>query len=228
MAKSFGLLSTNGVFLEDAGPESPIRLGGGRAGDIILSINGRDVATPADLRARIQALAPGDQVTLEVWRFGAGTQSFKDMLLDLAAKGDGHAMNWLGMYSFGSTILAHDDKLALDWLAKGAEAGDVDAMFNLGNTLASGTRTKKDLAKAVGRLRDAALGGHQPAASRLSDVLAEQTDTQRERHTPSRRAAQAGGPGQRRGDARAGPVVRRGVWPAQEQVRGPALVSARG
>jgi TPR repeat protein len=177
MAKSFGLLSTNGVFLEDAGPESPIRLGGGRAGDIILSINGRDVATPADLRARIQALAPGDQATLEVWRFGAGTQSFKDMLLDLAAKGDGHAMNWLGMYSFGSTILPHDDKLALDWLAKGAEAGDVDAMFNLGNTLASGTRTKKDLAKAVGRLRDAALGGHQPAASRLSDVLAEQTDT---------------------------------------------------
>ncbi|HEY5829766.1 MAG TPA: protein kinase [Hyphomicrobiaceae bacterium] len=177
MAKSFGLLSTNGVFLEDAGPESPIRQGGGRAGDIILSINGRDVATPADLRARIQALAPGDQATLEVWRFGAGTQSFKDMLLDLAAKGDGHAMNWLGMYSFGSTILPHDDKLALDWLAKGAEAGDVDAMFNLGNTLASGTRTKKDLAKAVGRLRDAALGGHQPAASRLSDVLAEQTDT---------------------------------------------------
>jgi hypothetical protein len=89
------------------------------------------------------------------------------MLLDLAAKGDGHAMNWLGMYSFGSTILPHDDKLALDWLAKAAEAGDVDAMFNLGNTLASGTRTKKDLAKAVGRLRDPPWG-HQPAASRLA------------------------------------------------------------
>ena len=56
MAKSFGLLSTNGVFLEDAGPESPIRQGGGRAGDIILSIDGRDVATPADLRARIRAI----------------------------------------------------------------------------------------------------------------------------------------------------------------------------
>ena len=76
------------------------------------------------------------------------------MLLDLAAKGDGHAMNWLGVYSFGSTILPHDDKLALDWLAKGAEAGDVDAMFNLGNTLASGTRAKKDLAKAASRLGD--------------------------------------------------------------------------
>lgn len=177
MAKSFGLLSTDGVFLEDASPDSAIWQGGGRTGDVILSVDGRDVATPADLRARIRAMAPGDQATLEIWRFGTGSQSFKDMLLDLAAKGDGHAMNWLGMYSFGSTILPHDDKLALEWLAKGAAAGDVDAMFNLGDTFANGLRTKKDLAKAVGPLREAALGGHLPAAVRLSDVLAEQTDT---------------------------------------------------
>jgi TPR repeat protein len=170
-------LSTNGVFLEDAGPESAIGQGGGRTGDVILSVDGRDVATPADLRARIQAMAPGEQVTLEIWRFGTGTQSFKDMLLDLAAKGDGHAMNWLGVYSFGSTVLPHDDKLALDWLAKGAAAGDVDAMFNIGDTLASGLRTKKDLAKAIGHLREAALGGHQPAAARLSDKLAELNST---------------------------------------------------
>ncbi len=177
MAKSFGLLSNNGVFVEDAGPESAIWQGGGRAGDVILSIDGRELATPADLRARIQSMAPGEQVTLEVWRFGTGPQPFKDMLLDLAGRGDGHAMNWLGVYSFGSTILPHDDKRALDWLAKGAEAGDVDAMFNLGNTLASGVRAKKDLAKAVGRLGEAALGGHQPAAARLSDALAEQNNT---------------------------------------------------
>ena len=177
MAKSFGLLSNNGVFVEDAGPEGAIWQGGGRAGDVILSIDGRELAAPADLRARIQSMAPGERVTLEVWRFGTGPQPFKDMLLDLAGRGDGHAMTWLGVYSFGSTILPHDDKRALDWLAKGAEAGDVDAMFNLGNTLASGVRAKKDLAKAASRLGEAALGGHQPAAARLSDALAELNNT---------------------------------------------------
>lgn len=177
MAKSFGLLSTNGAFLQDAGSESAVWQAGGRAGDIILGVNGREIANPADLRSRIQGAVPGEQVTLEVWRFGTDTQSFKDVLLELVALGDGHAMNWLGVYSFGSTVLPRDDKLALDWLTKGAEAGDVDAMFNLGNMLAEGTRTRKDLTKAVSRLADAALRGHQPAAARLSDAHAELNNT---------------------------------------------------
>lgn len=55
--------------------------GGLRAGDIVLSVNGRDVNEPNELQTRIALLRPGDTVNLRVWREG------RDVTLRFALEG---------------------------------------------------------------------------------------------------------------------------------------------
>ena len=57
-------------------PGSPADLAGIKAGDIILSFNGRPVAMAEDLIVATRAMAPGDVVTLEV-KSGTTTSTVK-------------------------------------------------------------------------------------------------------------------------------------------------------
>ena len=63
--------SPNGVMVTDVVPGSPAYWAGMEAGDVITRINGRQVATPSDVRGVIAGLHPGQSVTV---RFqGSGT-----------------------------------------------------------------------------------------------------------------------------------------------------------
>jgi TPR repeat protein len=173
MAKSFGLLTTKGAFLQDAAPDGAIGQAGGRAGDLILRVDGTDIADTADLRRLVQSKAPGEALVLEVWRFGTDGQAFKDVLIDLATRGDGYAMNWLGIYSKGSTVAPRDDSEAVRWFRKGAEASDAEAGFGLGSMIAEGRGTRKDLGEAQRVLLAAGKLGSIDAFIRLAQVLTE-------------------------------------------------------
>jgi Do/DeqQ family serine protease len=68
LAKAFGSESQHGAFVNQVMPESAAAEAGIEAGDIIVAVNGKPVASFAELRARIGTLGAGKMVTLEVIR----------------------------------------------------------------------------------------------------------------------------------------------------------------
>lgn len=67
-ARRFGLDRIAGVHLEKVEPRSPADEAGLEAGDVVLSINGRDVDAPNELQRAVAIHRPGDRLRLEVWR----------------------------------------------------------------------------------------------------------------------------------------------------------------
>ena len=65
-----GLDAVRGVYLVRVQPGLAGFEGGLRDGDILLSVNGRDMTEPNELQSAIALLSPGDQVPVEVWRDG--------------------------------------------------------------------------------------------------------------------------------------------------------------
>lgn len=173
MAKTLGLLSAKGVFVQDLAPDGALAAAGGRAGDIIVRAEGRDVSDLAELRRIVQAKQPGESVAFDLWRFEADGQGFKAMLFDLAGRGDAHAMYWAGMYSLGSTLVPRNDTEALAWFRKGGEAGDADAGYRWGSMLADGRGTRKNPWEAQRILLSAGRAGSVDAFVRVAKLLPE-------------------------------------------------------
>ena len=66
-AESFGLERPRGALVGSVESGGPADKGGVKAGDIILSVNGRPVERSAELPTIIAAVRPGADATLEVW-----------------------------------------------------------------------------------------------------------------------------------------------------------------
>lgn len=67
-AESFGLDRPRGALVGSVEDGGPADKGGVKAGDIILSANGRPVERSSELPAIIAGIRPGTETTLEVWR----------------------------------------------------------------------------------------------------------------------------------------------------------------
>lgn len=70
LAKQFGSKDKRGALVSDVLPDSPAQRGGLLQGDIITAINGRSIASVADLRNRIAETPPNTAVRLRVLRNG--------------------------------------------------------------------------------------------------------------------------------------------------------------
>ena len=68
LADSFGLDRPRGALVGSVEPEGPADKAGLKSGDIILSVDGRQVERDAELPSIISSVKPGKQVQLEVWR----------------------------------------------------------------------------------------------------------------------------------------------------------------
>jgi serine protease Do len=71
LADSFGLDRARGALVANVEQGSPADRAGLLAGDVVLSVDGRDVSDSFDLPKVIGNLEPGRQVALKVWRQGA-------------------------------------------------------------------------------------------------------------------------------------------------------------
>jgi serine protease Do len=71
LADSFGLDRARGALVANVEQGSPADRAGLQAGDVVLSVDGRDVTDSFDLPKVIGNLEPGRQVALKVWRQGA-------------------------------------------------------------------------------------------------------------------------------------------------------------
>lgn len=65
-----GMVSGPGVQIVAVVPESPAAQSGLRNGDVVLTLNGREVRVSGQMTEAIQSFRPGDAVTLGLWREG--------------------------------------------------------------------------------------------------------------------------------------------------------------
>ncbi|HAT32268.1 MAG TPA: peptidase [Janthinobacterium sp.] len=69
-ADSFKLASPEGALVANVEAGSPADRAGLKPGDVIRKLDGKSIVASADLPALIETEAPGDAVTMEVWRDG--------------------------------------------------------------------------------------------------------------------------------------------------------------
>jgi serine protease Do len=68
LADSFGLDRPRGALVSQVIGDGPAEKGGVKSGDVILSVNGKQVERSTQLPAVISAIKPGDTAKIEVWR----------------------------------------------------------------------------------------------------------------------------------------------------------------
>ncbi|NDP39752.1 MAG: Do family serine endopeptidase [Rhodoferax sp.] len=86
-ADSFHLDKPEGALVSNVDKDGPADKAGLKSGDVILKVNGQPIIASSDLPALIGAAAPGDKVSLEIWRQGQREQ-FSARLGDASAKGE--------------------------------------------------------------------------------------------------------------------------------------------
>lgn len=70
MAKAFGLSQGGGALVASVSPGGPAQKAGLQRGDVILALNGKEVADSSSLSLSISEMAPGDVAHLNVFRNG--------------------------------------------------------------------------------------------------------------------------------------------------------------
>lgn len=83
LAKAFGYETNQGAFVNQVMPDSSAEKAGLKAGDIIVSVNGKNIRTFGELRAKIATLGAGKKVTLGIVRDGRLAQDFTVTLQEM-------------------------------------------------------------------------------------------------------------------------------------------------
>jgi serine protease Do len=68
LAQSFGLAKPAGALVSSVEEGSPAARAGIEPGDVIVSLNGQEIAASSDLPPRVADLAPGTKAAVEIWR----------------------------------------------------------------------------------------------------------------------------------------------------------------
>jgi serine protease Do len=71
IARSLGLARPEGVLIAQVHPRSPAAQAGLRRGDVVVSVDGFEIADANALRYRVATRRPGDMVSVRYWRDGA-------------------------------------------------------------------------------------------------------------------------------------------------------------
>src|SRR6185369_2862386 len=76
LATSLGLENANGALVLDTIAGGPLSQSGIRFGDVIIALNGREIAGVSELLRRVVSIAPGGSATLDIWRASTDEADF--------------------------------------------------------------------------------------------------------------------------------------------------------
>lgn len=115
IAESIGLEKPKGALVTEPQANGPGLAAGIKAGDVITSVNGRDVANPRELARTIGSFAPGEEVEVTLWR-GGKEEKLKVKLGELPtdtakaeAPSSGKATADTALADLGITVAPADD-----------------------------------------------------------------------------------------------------------------------
>ncbi len=145
IAESIGLDKARGALVSEAQADGPAKAVGIQAGDVIVSVDKKPVASPRELARLIGNIDPGKSVAVDVWRSGK-SQTFEVKLGTLPgaqdraeATPDKAAPETGSLEGFGLTVTRAEDGKGLvitdvatdsDAADRGLQAGDVILSVN--------------------------------------------------------------------------------------------------
>lgn len=74
LAESFGLAKAQGALVANVEPGSPADKAGIKSGDVLLSVNGKDVEQSSELPRMVGEMQPGSRASFKVWSKGASRE----------------------------------------------------------------------------------------------------------------------------------------------------------
>ena len=173
LATSVGLPRPQGVLVNVVRPRSPADRAGIRIGDVVLAVNGREVADVDSLRFRLATLPVGGTARVDLWRRGAG-QTVSVALLAPPEDPPRDATDLSGQHPFAGATVANlspavVDEMGLDGAADagvvilqlrggaaasrlGFRTGDIIAQVN-GEDIASVSQLRSVLRRDAARWR---------------------------------------------------------------------------
>jgi serine protease Do len=101
LAANFGLKSPRGALVSSVQKDGAGAKAGLKPGDVILTLNGEEIAGSSDLPPKVASLSPGASVTLGIWRDGAE----KQLTATLGAIDDGKNVVASGKQDLGNARL---------------------------------------------------------------------------------------------------------------------------
>jgi TPR repeat protein len=177
----FGSAVRAGVLITMIAADAPAAGSGLRPLDLVTEIDGVVADDDARFRKLVGERRPGQVVELRLLRLGSSTTEILDGLHRLADGPNTAAQVWLASLYQRGDIVNQDSTQALRYYRKGAEAGNVRAMMNMGWMYRLGGATitndgmqgaiKKDGPEAAHWFRRAAELGHTPGMLALGSML---------------------------------------------------------
>ncbi|MCC7413597.1 MAG: DegQ family serine endoprotease [Gammaproteobacteria bacterium] len=124
LATAFGVGNRKGAVVVDVSPDSPADEAGLKPGDVIVGVNGKEVANAADVRNRVGLLRIGERVTLDLVRNGKRLQVHAEVAEPPSGAQAGASLR--NPLLAGSTFADIDESHPLYGRAKGVMVGEVE------------------------------------------------------------------------------------------------------
>jgi TPR repeat protein len=168
LAEALG--DVQGALVTDAA-SSTAKTAGLLTGDVIQKLDGRDIAGADKLAEELRRLNPDQQVTVDVWRAGAGASDLKRLLVARADEGNVAAAASLGrLLSLGLVLGPKNFSEAATYYLKAADAGHLASMTRYALFAKDGIGIPKNEALAATWFRKAADGGQDAAMTNLGSL----------------------------------------------------------